>query len=100
MRAMGIIDFEEPEEQKKEQEERARERDIYIKERVNKLLFIWNRNESTEEFQKEKDPMVILELQKKLHNEMNEDFKVNIDNMTRYLSKKDNSMHKKQDTTA
>ncbi len=100
MRAMGFIDFEDPEERAKEQEEKAREREIYIKERVNKLLFIWNRKESTEEFEKEKDPMVILELQKKLHNEMNEDFKVNIDNMTRYLSKKDNVLFKKQDPTA
>jgi FtsZ-binding cell division protein ZapB len=100
MRAMGFIDFEDPEERAKEQEEKAREREIYVKERVNKLLFIWNRKESTEEFEKEKDPMVILELQKKLHNEMNEDFKVNIDNMTRYLSKKDSLLYKKQDPTA
>jgi hypothetical protein len=100
MRAMGFIDFEDPEERAKEQEEKAREREIYVKERVNKLLFIWNRKESTEEFEKEKDPMVILELQKKLHNELNEDFKINIDNMTRYLSKKDNLLYKKQDPTA
>lgn len=101
VKSMGFISFEEDEEEaEKAIEERKRQREIYVKERVNKLMVMWNKTKVTDEFEKETDPFVILEVQKKLHSELNDDFKTNIENMQRYLTKKDANLYKKQDTAA
>jgi len=88
---MGYINFdgEDDMEEAEAIEEKKRQREIYVKERVQKLILMWNKTKSTDEFEKETDPFVILEVQKTLHRELNDDFKTNIENMQRYLSKKD-----------
>lgn len=92
----GFINFDDDEGNLAEAE-KIKEREAHINERVNKLIFMWNNTQQVEEFEQETDPFVILGVQKRLHNEMNNDFAKNIDDMTRYLSKKDSAMMKKQD---
>jgi hypothetical protein len=72
-----------------------RVREIEVKDRVNKLIFIWDKTKNAEEFQKEQDPLVIMEIQKRLHNELRTDFASNLQHLEAFLSKKDgNMMHK------
>lgn len=86
----GFMDFGAgmTEQDQADKESRKKEREKQIKERVNKLIQIWDKNKASEEFQNEQDPMVILELQKTLHGEMTSDFKKNIEDMNRYLAKR------------
>lgn len=77
--------------------EKMRQREIYVEDRVKKLLMMWNKTKATDEFEKEQDPMVILGIQKHLHAELSEDFKTNLEGMSRYLTKKEANFHKKTD---
>lgn len=90
-------DFEDDESAQKSMAEKMKEREEQVQERVKKLINMWNKTKVTDEFEKETDPMVILAIQKRLHSELNEDFKTNLEGMSRYLTKKDVAMYKKQD---
>jgi hypothetical protein len=72
-----------------------RAREIEVKDRVNKLIYIWDKTKNAEEFQKEQDPLVIMEIQKRLHNELRTDFASNLQNLEAFLSKKDGNMMQK-----
>jgi hypothetical protein len=72
-----------------------RVREIEVKDRVNKLIFMWDKTKNAEEFQKEQDPLVIMEIQKRLHNELSTDFASNLQHLEAFLSKKDSNMMQK-----
>ena len=59
-----------------------------VNDKVDQLLHIWNRTHCVNMFKKETDPLVILEIQKRLHSELESDFKVNIDQMESFLERK------------
>lgn len=72
-----------------------RVREIEVKDRVNKLIYMWDKTKNAEEFQKEQDPLVIMEIQKRLHNELSTDFASNLQQLEAFLSKKDGNMMQK-----
>lgn len=62
---------------------------------MNKLIYMWDKTKNAEEFQKEQDPLVIMEIQKRLHNELSSDFASNLQNLEAFLSKKNGIMMQK-----
>jgi hypothetical protein len=92
--------FEEDEDDRMRREMRMRQRQAHVDERVNQLLFIWDKTQSSTAFAEEKDPEVILGIQRKLHKELEIDFQQNIAQMDNYLNRQDSQVYKKLDSTA
>lgn len=81
-------------------EMRMAQRQTHVNERVNQLLFIWDKTQVGTAFAEEKDPEVILGIQRKLHKELETDFQKNIAAMDNYLNRQDSQAYKKLDSTA
>jgi hypothetical protein len=92
--------FEEEEDYGMRTEMQMRQRQAHVDERVNQLLFIWDKTQSGTAFAEEKDPEVILGIQRILHKELETDFQKNISQMDDFLNRQDSQAYKKLGSTS